>query len=87
SDIGLNNKSAIKGARYIQKWYKADLIPKGDEAAIGKLFDQGNLASFMSDGNSFSKRKDTGIAPLPKLPNGQPMKTFMEIKGWHVTAF
>ncbi|MGE7183309.1 extracellular solute-binding protein [Peribacillus sp. NPDC006672] len=87
SDIGLNNKSAIKGAGYIQKWYKADLIPKGDEAAIEKLFDQGNLASFMSDSNSFSKRKDTGIAPLPKLPNGQPMKTFMEIKGWHVTAF
>ncbi|MDM5357598.1 extracellular solute-binding protein [Peribacillus sp. RS7] len=87
SDIGLNNKGAVKGAAYIQKWYKADLISKGDKAAIEKLFSQGDLASFMSDGNSFSERKDTGFAPLPELPNGQPMKTFMEIKGWHVTAF
>ena len=46
SDIGLNNKGAIKGAEYIQKWYKAGLIPKGDKAAIEKLFIQGKLASY-----------------------------------------
>ncbi|MDQ0880029.1 extracellular solute-binding protein [Peribacillus sp. V2I11] len=87
SDIGLNNKGAIKGAAYIQKWYRAGLIPKGDKASIEKLFIQGSLASFMSDGTSFTERKDTGTAPMPKLPNGQPMKTLMKIKGWHVTAF
>ncbi|MET1177606.1 extracellular solute-binding protein [Peribacillus simplex] len=87
SDIGLNNKGAIKGAAYIQKWYRAGLIPKGDKAASEKLFVQGNLASIMSDGDSFTGQKDTGIAPMPKLPNGQPMKTLMGIKGWHVTAF
>ncbi|MFH0068336.1 extracellular solute-binding protein [Peribacillus sp. NPDC056705] len=87
SDIGLNNKGAIKGAAYIQKWYRAGLIPKGDKAANEKLFVQGNLASIMSDGDSFTGRKDTGIAPMPELSNGQPMKTLMVIKGWHVTAF
>ncbi|MDM5310432.1 extracellular solute-binding protein [Peribacillus frigoritolerans] len=87
SDIGLNNKGSIKGAAYIQKWYGAGLIPKGGKAGIEKLFLQGKLASIMSDGNSFTERKDTGIAPMPELPNGHPMKTFMEIKGWHVTAF
>ncbi|MFD6210671.1 extracellular solute-binding protein [Peribacillus sp. NPDC060253] len=87
SDIGLNNESAIKGATYIQKWYQADLIPTGDKSAIEKMFSQGNLASFLSDGNSFSERTDIGIAPLPELSNGQPMKTLLEIKGWHVTAF
>ncbi|WHY57832.1 extracellular solute-binding protein [Peribacillus simplex] len=86
SHIGLNNKGATKGAAYIQKWYKAGLIPKGDKAAIEKLFIQGNLASIMS-GDSLTEEKDTGIAPMPELPNGQPMKTLMEIKGWHVTAF
>ncbi|MBO0999344.1 extracellular solute-binding protein [Bacillus sp. SD075] len=86
-EIGLNNDGAIKGAAYIQKWYRAGLIPKGDKAAIEMLFIQGNLASFMSDGSSFTERKDTGIAPMPELPNGQPMKTIMKIKGWHVTAF
>uniref|UniRef100_UPI0037C72A69 extracellular solute-binding protein n=1 Tax=Peribacillus aracenensis TaxID=2976708 RepID=UPI0037C72A69 len=87
SDIGLNNKGAIKGAAYIQKWYREGLIPKGDKAANEKLFVQGNLASIMSDGDSFTGRKDTGIAPMPELSNGQPMKTLMGIKGWHVTAF
>lgn len=87
SDIGLNNKGAIKGVAYIQKWYKAGLISKGDKAANEKLFVQGNLASIMGDGDSFTGRKDTGIAPMPKLPNGQPIKTLMGIKGWHVTAF
>ncbi len=24
---------------------------------------------------------------MPKLPNGQPMKTFVGVKGWHVTSF
>ncbi|WP_223305351.1 extracellular solute-binding protein [Peribacillus butanolivorans] len=87
SNIGLNNKSAVKGAKYIQKWYKADVMPKGDEAGIEKLFIEGKLASFMSKGSTLSDRKNTGVAPLPVLPNGQPMKTFMDIKGWHVTAF
>ena len=30
---------------------------------------------------------DYGVAPMPKLPNGQPMKTFVGVKGWHVTSF
>ncbi|MFD6439850.1 extracellular solute-binding protein, partial [Peribacillus sp. NPDC060186] len=85
--IGLNNKGAVNGAKYIQKWYKADVIPKGDVAAIEKLFIEGKLASYMSKGTALPDRKDTGVAPLPVLPNGQPMKPFMDIKGWHVTAF
>ncbi|KWW16892.1 hypothetical protein AS888_23185 [Peribacillus simplex] len=87
SDIGLNDKHAIKAAAYIQKWYKTNLIPKGDGAAIEKLYSQGELASFLGDANSFSGKKETGMAPLPELPNGMPMKSFLEVKGWHVTAF
>ncbi|MFD9624742.1 extracellular solute-binding protein [Peribacillus muralis] len=87
SDIGLNDKRARKAAAYIQKWYKADLIPKGDSARIEKMFRQGKLASYWSDDNSFSEGKDTGMAPLPKLPNGKPVKSFMEVNGLHVTAF
>ena len=33
------------------------------------------------------ERIDYGVAPMPKLPNGQPMKTFVGVKGWHVTSF
>ncbi|MFJ7752346.1 extracellular solute-binding protein [Peribacillus muralis] len=87
SDIGLNDKHAIKAAAYIQKWYKADLIPQGDKDAIDKMFRQGDLASLSSDANSFTEKKETGMAPLPELPNGKRMKSLLEVKGWHVTAF
>ncbi|WP_285767610.1 extracellular solute-binding protein [Peribacillus sp. SI8-4] len=87
SDVGLNDKHAIKAAAYIQKWYKADLIPNGDKAAIQNLFRQGKLASFLGDANSISGNEETGMAHLPELPNGKPVKPFLEVKGWHVTAF
>jgi arabinogalactan oligomer/maltooligosaccharide transport system substrate-binding protein len=30
---------------------------------------------------------DIGVAPLPKLPNGEYPKTFIGVKGWHVSAY
>ena len=44
----------------------------------------------MAHGRSKAMEKngiDYGVAPMPKLPNGQPMKTFVGVKGWHVTSF
>ena len=28
-----------------------------------------------------------GVAPMPKLPNGENFKTFIGVKGWHVSNF
>jgi len=40
---------------------------------------------------SFQPYKDAGInigvAALPTLPNGDHVKTFMGVKGWHVSAY
>ncbi|WP_242302663.1 extracellular solute-binding protein [Bacillus cereus group sp. BfR-BA-01361] len=96
SDVGLNNSGAVQGAEYLQKWYKEKLFPKGiigesgGPAADG-LFNEGKAASIMNGPWAFQAMEkngiDYGVAPMPKLPNGQPMKTFVGVKGWHVTSF
>ncbi|RFU69321.1 extracellular solute-binding protein [Bacillus sp. V59.32b] len=95
-DIGLNNEGAVKGAEYIQKWYKEGLFPKGiigenGGSAMDGLFNEGKVASVMNGPWALQAMKDAGIdygvAPMPTLANGEPVKTFMGVKGWHVTAF
>jgi arabinogalactan oligomer / maltooligosaccharide transport system substrate-binding protein len=96
TDIGLNNDGAVKGAEYIQKWYTEGLFPKGIIGANGGstmdgLFTQGKVAAVMNGPWSFQPYKDAGIdigmAALPTLPNGEHVKTFMGVKGWHISAY
>ncbi|WP_419958424.1 extracellular solute-binding protein [Psychrobacillus psychrotolerans] len=95
-DVGLNNEGGIAGAEYIQKWYAEGLFPKGiigDSGGSAKdgLFNEGKVASVMDGPWAFQGMKDAGIdigvAAMPTLPNGEHMKTFMGVKGWHVSAF
>jgi arabinogalactan oligomer/maltooligosaccharide transport system substrate-binding protein len=95
-DIGLNNEGAVEGAEYIKKWYAEGLFPKGiigetGGAAMDGLFNEGKVAAVMNGPWAFQGMKDAGIdigiAPMPTLPNGEPVKTFMGVKGWHVTEF
>lgn len=96
TDIGLNNDGAVKGAEFIQKWYKEGLFPKGiigesGGSALDGLFTEGKVASVMSGPWAFDPYKkagiNIGIAPLPTLPNGDHLTTFMGVKGWHVSAY
>ncbi|MCF6409255.1 extracellular solute-binding protein [Pseudalkalibacillus salsuginis] len=95
-DIGLNNEGAVKGAQYIQKWYEEGLFPKGivgenGGSAMDGLFNEGKVASVMNGPWAFQGMQDAGIeigvAPLPKLPNGEYPQTFIGVKGWHVSAY
>ncbi|WP_370507339.1 extracellular solute-binding protein [Priestia megaterium] len=95
-NIGLNNGGAIKGAAYIQKWYQEGLFPKGiigenGVSTLEGLFAEGKVASVMSGPWAFQSFKEAGItlgaSKLPNLPNGQPMKTFIGVKGWSVNSF
>ena len=95
-DLGLNNEGAVEGAAYIQKWYSEGLFPKGiigesGGAAMDGLFNEGKVAAVMNGPWAFQGMRDAGIdigvAPMPTLPNGDPVKTFMGVKGWHVTEF
>lgn len=95
-DVGLANEGAVKGAEYIQTWYKEGLFPNGiigenGGSAMDGLFNEGKVASTMNGPWAVQAIKDAGInlgaAPMPTLPNGEPVKTFMGVKGWHVSAF
>jgi arabinogalactan oligomer / maltooligosaccharide transport system substrate-binding protein len=95
-DIGLNNKGAVDGTEYIQKWYKEGLFPNGiigenGGSAMDGLFTEGKVAAVMNGPWSFQPYKDAGInigvSALPTLPNGDHVKTFMGVKGWHVSAY
>ncbi|MEH7010162.1 extracellular solute-binding protein [Neobacillus niacini] len=96
TDIGLNNKGGVEGTEYIQKWYTEGLFPNGiigenGGSAMDGLFTEGKVAAVMNGPWSFQPYKDAGInigvAALPTLPNGEHVKTFMGVKGWHVSAY
>jgi len=95
-DLGLNNEGAVKGTEYIQKWYTEGLFPNGiigenGGSAMDGLFNEGKVASVMNGPWAFGGMKDAGIeygaAPFPKFADGTPMKTFMGVKGWHVSSY
>lgn len=95
-DLGLANEGAVEGLDYITSWYKDGLFPKGiigEKAGqtIDGLFQEGKVASVMNGPWSFQGYKDAGIdigvAPMPKLPNGEYVKTFIGVKGYNVSAF
>ncbi|MGI8315482.1 extracellular solute-binding protein [Halobacillus mangrovi] len=93
-DLGLSNEGAVEGAQYIQKWYE-EIFPSGIVGESGGsakdgLFQDGNVASMMDGPWAYQALDDAGIdfgvAPLPKLPNGEYPQTFIGVKGWHVSA-
>lgn len=95
-DVGLANEGAVEGLDYITSWYNEGLFPKGiigekAGSTIDGLFTEGKAASVMNGPWSFQGYKDAGIdigvAPMPKLPNGEYVKTFIGVKGYNVSAF
>lgn len=96
TDIGLNNDASVEAADYIKKWYAEGLFPKGiigekSNDNMNGLFKEGKAIAVQNGPWAFQDYKDAGIdygvAALPKLPNGEPGKTFMGVKGWFVTNF
>ncbi|MFX3624920.1 MAG: extracellular solute-binding protein [Ectobacillus sp.] len=94
--VELNNEGAVKGADYIAKWYKENLFPKGiigenGGAALDALFNEGKAASVMNGPWAFQGYKnagiDYGVTAMPTLPNGEHVKTFLGVKGYHVSAY
>ncbi|UOY92107.1 extracellular solute-binding protein [Ectobacillus sp. JY-23] len=94
--LGLNNDGAVKGADYIAKWYKENLFPKGiigenGGAAMDALFNESKAAAVMNGPWAFQGYKtagiDYGVAPMPTLPNGERVKTFLGVKGYHISSY
>lgn len=92
----LNTSGAIKGAEYIHKFYQSGIFPIGIVGnnglnAIDSLFTSNKVAIVETGPWSLQPYKDAGInygvAPLPKLPNGQPMGSFMGVKSYSISTF
>lgn len=96
TDIGLDNDGAVEALEYIGKWYNEGLFPSGiigetSNDQMNGLFTEGNTLAVQNGPWAFNDYRDSGIdigiAPMPKLPNGEPVGTYMGVKGWFVTSF
>ncbi|AZR72215.1 hypothetical protein BBF96_01665 [Anoxybacter fermentans] len=91
-DIGLANEGAIEGAKLLLRFRKEGLIPEGTDYSVADgLFKEGKVAAIINGPWAFAEYKKAGvnygIAPLPKLSNGEYPQTFIGVKGYYISAF
>ncbi|MCK4259217.1 MAG: extracellular solute-binding protein [Halanaerobiales bacterium] len=90
--VGLANDGAIEGAELVLRFRTEGLIPEGTNYDVTDgLFKEGKVAAIINGPWSFKNYKDAGInygiAPLPKLSNGNYPTTFIGVKGYYVSQF
>ncbi|MCH1626145.1 sugar ABC transporter substrate-binding protein [Ferdinandcohnia quinoae] len=94
SDVGLNNEGAVKAGEFMRK-YRNELLPLKNEDItadiISSFFNNNQLLYRISGPWDITNHKDAGInfgvAPLPKLDNGEVPTSFSGIKGYYVNAY
>lgn len=95
-DVGLSNEGAVKGIELIKKFFDSGCFPnsiKGDKGSdvIDDLFTSGKAAAVINGPwviEPYSKMKiNYGVLPLPILPNGRPMSSFLGVKGYVVSSW
>lgn len=96
TDIGLANDGAVSGGEYIQTFFEEELFPSGIVGEQGinvldTLFTEGRAAAVISGPWSFEPYAragvDYGVAPLPTLPGGEPMNSFLNVKSYNVSSY
>ncbi|NLM97095.1 MAG: extracellular solute-binding protein [Halanaerobiaceae bacterium] len=91
-DIGLANEGAIEAMKLIRSFRTSGLMPEGStyDVAMG-LFTAGDLAVTLTGPWEFDNLNKSGInygiAPLPKLENGNYPKQYMGVKGYYISNF
>ena len=98
-DIGLNNAGGVEAAKFLRDMYHKDSPPM-PEAAIDRanmhgfqdgLMETGALAMTINgpwrELNLRAAGIDYGVATLPTLPNGEPMKPFVGVQAMVVSAY
>ncbi|MBQ9274680.1 MAG: extracellular solute-binding protein [Succinivibrio sp.] len=95
-DLGLSNQGAIDAVTYMKKFYTDGLFPVGivgDNGgnAIDSLFTEKKAAAVITGPWNLEPYANAGInygvSPLPKMPNGQDMSSFMGVKGYVVSTW
>ena len=96
SDVGLNKPGAVDAVTYLKKFYTDDVFPAGiigDNGlnAIDSLFTEKKAAAVINGPWAFQPYEAAGInygvAPLPTLPDGKPMSSFLGVKGYVVSTW
>ncbi len=92
----LNTDGAVEGAKFIQKFYTSGAFPTGIIGnnglnAIDSLFTANKAAIVQTGPWALQPYKEAGVnfgvAPLPKLPSGEPMGSFMGVKSYSISTF
>ena len=95
-DIGLNKPGEVAAVDYLKKFYADGVFPAGilgDNGlnAIDSLFTEKKAAAVINGPWAFQPYKAAGInygvAPLPLLPDGKPMSSFLGVKGYVVSTW
>ena len=93
NDIGLDNEGAIVGAKDMLKL--KDILPVNSSDSttqiIEGLFDEGKVGAIIDGPWAVQGRKDAGlnfgVAPLPKMSNGEQQPSFSGIRVLWVSAY
>src|SRR5574344_953830 len=95
-EVGLVNDGAIKGVELVKKFYDNGLFPQsiiGDNGivTIDNMFIGGKVGAVINGPwalEPYAKAKvNYGVTPLPILPNGKPMSSFLGVKGYVVSTW
>ncbi|WKW43959.1 extracellular solute-binding protein [Kosakonia cowanii] len=95
-DIGLNKPGAVEAVTFLKNFYAESVFPSGilgDNGlnAIDSLFTEKKAAAVINGPWAFQPYEAAGInygvAPLPNLPDGKPMSSFLGVKGYVVSTW
>ncbi|WFC15896.1 extracellular solute-binding protein [Aeromonas salmonicida] len=96
NDIGLANQGTIDAVTFLKSFYADGLFPAGivgetGANAIDSLFTEKKAAAVITGPWVFKPYQDAGVnygvAPLPTLPNGEHMRSFLGVKGYSVSTY
>lgn len=95
-DIGLNKPGAVDAVTFLKKFYSEGVFPSGilgDNGlnAIDSLFTEKKAAAVINGPWAFQPYEaagvNYGVVPLPNLPDGKPMSSFLGVKGYVVSTW
>ncbi|SFK22409.1 sugar ABC transporter substrate-binding protein [Succinivibrio dextrinosolvens] len=93
-NIGLDNDKAVKGvsvlADFAKKHVPMSVLGQEGWANIDEMFKSGKVGAIINgpwtlDGYA-SSGINYGVAPLPKLPDGTPMRPFFGVKSYAISS-
>ncbi len=96
NDVGLSNKGAVEGIELAKKFYDSSCIPEsilGEDGIyeLDNLFCSGKVGAVITGPWALDYYKTAGInygvTPLPILPNGKPMSSFLGVKGYAISTW